>query len=288
MHLLVIAFSGVVAARQLAHEPPPPPSRGAGGDTFDVDGLVDGEEAGEQAIGAAPAAAEPAPAAEEASNPVPKDQPEPEKVDQSKRHGKKRRHPHREAPAAGSADAASSSGPGSPSASASASPPGDGPGEGKTYGPAGAPRGVQNLATAFARALPSATYAQAVWRQLPVGEVGKCQATFEVAEGGTIVELSFPEETPASLRAMVQATRPLLGGEFALGDYGAVAAGRETLAIEVSLSDVAPPTGIHDEREVLELGHDPPSEKKPGQAHFILASGRRFDAIIRVVKVSAR
>jgi hypothetical protein len=76
-----------------------------------------------------------------------------------------------------------------------------------------------------------------------------------------------------------------LQGEFALSNFGETRAGRETLRVDVELSQIAPPTDTNGKPQEIRLGCDE-VEPPPCRPHFTLADGRHFAA--RVSVVSAR
>lgn len=265
-----------------------------GGDTFDVDGLVagTGQPGGPSSDATTSEPREPPP-----TEPLPREpgsDPQPERKPSLTSREPRRHEPRRRPTPAPPARAVKP--PGERAAkgehrtrSGDAAGEGDasagGPGAGRQYGDASGERGVRNLARTFARALPAAVSGQRAWAELPTGHVGAVDATFVVDADGKIRELVVQDGVAPALAALVNRTRGLLLGELSLTGHAGKNAGRETLRIDVTLSQV-PATEDDDGTRVLLLGHEPPSAGKPGRAYFVLASGRRFDATIRIVTTS--
>jgi hypothetical protein len=125
--------------------------------------------------------------------------------------------------------------------------------------------------------------ADPVWAALPVGKAGAVEATISVGGDGRVVAVAVSDQATEPLRHLVERTMGLLrGGELSLTGYGRVAAGRETLRIEVVLSDVDPTASPAD----LILGSSAPAGQTPGRAYFVLRSGRRFDATVDVLRTA--
>jgi hypothetical protein len=263
-----------------------------GGDTFDIEGVVDGVEgkggvtrpAVEPSEAPQPAAVvkTTAPAAEPAA-PPPKEPP-------------RRRKPRVRPPPAKSAEPVMAP----PAASSSSSDErraaaGDGPGLGgdkgggerRSYGSEGSRRGVRNLARAFTRAIPPATGADDAWKTLPLGPVGRVDLTVDVDENGRVVAVEVDEKAPRVLDRLVTRTMALLrAGTYAL--TGVDGAGREKLRIDVVLSQREPLKAPEEGGDVaLRFGHEPPEPGHPGRAYFTLVSGRHVEATIAIVSTVA-
>lgn len=147
------------------------------------------------------------------------------------------------------------------------------------------PPGVRHLAPAFTRALPASGYADPRWSELPPGSLGRTELEIVVDESGRISGVSFdPEKPPAPVvEQLVENTVMLLkAGTFSL-DALHVSAGRERLALEVTLSDEPSPAPDAAPRGLFRKGFEPPSPKRPGYARFTLNSGRRMEALVRIL-----
>jgi hypothetical protein len=287
LHVVAITTAGGVASRQLARaegrgvhaESSEPRARSGGGDTFDLEELRDelgaarGGEQPRASHGDAAPAEGPAPEATATAT-------EGARENQALDPPLKRKRKRNKTALARPGPAASSSARAAPAAGDDAGGPGerDSDGRGRRYGAHGAERGVQGVARAFTHALPRAISADPIWAELRAGEVGSFEVTFVVGADGKIVSVTLADDLERHFRALVARTRPLLGGEFVLSRHGSVGAGEETLRIDVALSDVEPPT------EELSLGYEAPTLDQAGRAHFVLKSGRRFDATIRIVE----
>jgi len=298
---------------------------GWAGDTFDIDGLVPGEPGGgREASGArdespaddaepetdgepvepvppppAPAPQPPPPPVTDAEPEVPAEPdppavepaPEPPPAPPSPTTAQSAQPPTVPGPdddgrregqdAAASQRASAATEPGEGAAAAGA-------GKGRTYGAAGGRRGIRVLAPAFTRAIPAAVSADIAWSRLPVGPAGRVTITVTVDSGGKITDVTLPDDAAPHLEDLVNRTMALLrAGRFALSPTDG--AGKQTIAIEVELSEQAPIE--HDSAkptDALNLGHDAPTATAPGRAYFTLASGRHFEARITVVRSDAQ
>jgi len=288
-HLALVVTTTVVAAepeqplqRQLASGAEAAP----GGNTFDIDSLIDDPVAGQGDDAADPAVVPPAPAAHPAkdqgealppapppptpSPPAPAGPPEPPAppLTPPADHAPSTAPDHAPSTerAAGSAPAGAEE-PGKESSAA---------GRGRRYGAAGGRRGVRDFARAFTRAVPAAVSADAAWAKLPLGVVGRLEITVEVDDNARIVAHHVePDDLAPPLRRIIKRTMPLLAGEFALSAVDG--AGSETMRVEVSLSQREP-------LAELVLGHELPSAGRSGRAYFTLASGRHFEATIVLLR----
>lgn len=301
----VALVAGDVTAVAAAEQPGLEQSDGVwAGDTFDIDGLVDGEPGRGRAAEAAkpePPATRTEPAAPAKTGASPEPEPVPaltaraalpvtSPVPSSIGPAAAASGVDREPPphAQRQTDSPKAQGGASPSTEAGTGEGSGGQGPGRSYGAASERRGLRVLAPAFARAIPAAVSADPVWSRLPLGPAGRLEITITLNDDGKIVEVPLPENTPSHLRAIVERTMALLrAGRFAL--TGATGAGAETLRIEVTLSQQDPIE--HDSAkpsDALRLGHQPPTADEPGRAHFTLASGRHFEALITVLASAAR
>jgi hypothetical protein len=147
------------------------------------------------------------------------------------------------------------------------------------------PPGVRHLAPAFTRALPASSYADPRWSELPSGPLGRTELVITVDESGHISDVSFDPRTPPVpvVEQLVRNTILLLkSGVFSL-DARSVSAGRERLALDVSLSDEASPEPDSAPRGLFRKGFEPPSPSRPGYARFTLNSGRHMEAVVRML-----
>jgi hypothetical protein len=281
LHAAVVGAFGIATrVRPPAAELPPalsssePQSAAFGGDTFEVEALVDAP-ARAQATPSQPAAAEPdpAPAAPPPTAAI-AEQPKP-------KPRSRRAKPKRTEPSAASAAS---------TASPSAEEP-DAPGSGATYGAADLPPGVRHLGPAFTRAISAATNRDPFWTTLPLGNVGTARVAIAVGEDGKIERVKRDDDPPlaAPLERLVERTLALLrSGRFALSRR-APGAGRELLEIEVLLSQVDPPDdALEEAAHTAKMGFSPPEPGKPGRAFFVHVSGLRFDARVAIVSQTAR
>jgi hypothetical protein len=299
-HGVLVAFTGALAPRALAAGGPSPRHGLDGapaGNTFDIEGLDEGpgsapakddtpravtprpvEPAPEQP---ATTTLEPPPSATAKTEPPTKPakaEPEPAPPPRPPR---KRRPPPATSAAAGASAAPATSASAAPQASAGAGTgAGDGgaPGAGKRYGAEEGKAGDRMVGRAFTRAVPNAVSADKRWAELPVGDVGSIELTIQVGPDGKMVRAEYDEKAPAALRSVVERTLATMrAGTFAL-TAAPGAPGSETLRITVTLSDVEPAILQH---------WDPPGVDKPGRCWFIQPTGRRFDAVIRIVSSRA-
>lgn len=298
-HAAVLAVSPFVAAREL-DEPVvaarlPMPESG-GGDTFEIDGLVDDDRSAigdvaprtespseansdQAARGNEQTASEPPPpAARPAAAHRERDLPEAD-VPTEHVYDKPPRAPKRRKTLAERLGL-----PASPAGGADATPGDNGEGKGRHYGAAGLPRGVRNIAGDFARALPAAVSADRVWSRRALGSAGEVEVVLSIDDQGRIEDHAVPHDTPLYLEDMVSRTVALLhGGRFAL-TAAPGRPGKETLRIAVTLSKRDPiEQEGSDPHHALNLGHEPPEQDRPGKAYFTLASGRHFEAEVTIV-----
>jgi hypothetical protein len=159
-------------------------------------------------------------------------------------------------------------------------------GVGLAFGAAGLPPGVRNLPSAFTRAIPPAVSADPVWSEMPAGHVGSFRLRVELDDAGHIGDAEPVLERPGSkvpahfLRLKQRVIALLGGGQFALKTTPG--AGTQTFAIDVTLSDRTPNEDV-DPRRAYNIGFDPPSAGRAGRAYFTLGSGRHFEAKVRLV-----
>jgi hypothetical protein len=292
------------------------PEPGGGGDTFEVDTVIDegGESvgdaegtedqadetddpAGEEELAPAPdpdpepqaapvpdPTPAPAPAPEAAPDPDPDPDPDPASAPDSDPAPEPDSTP---SPTSSATPAPSPAKTGTPQASAS----GKGEGRGKTYGAAGLPRGVRHLAPAFVRAIPPAVSGDGAWARLDLGPVGEVTLTVVVDDEGRVARIDARHEgdEPRNvMQRLVKRTTALLkAGRYALTARPG-AAGRETFRVEVTLTQRDPidQDGANPD-DALQLGNEPPTLEAPGKAYFTLASGRHFEAVVTIVASEA-
>lgn len=147
------------------------------------------------------------------------------------------------------------------------------------------PPGVRHLAPAFTRALPASSYADPRWSEMPTGSLGRVELEIVVDEDGHISDVSFDPRKPPTpvVEQLVKNTVLLLkAGVFSI-DARTVSAGRERLALEVSLSDEPSPAPDSAPQGLFRKGFEPPSPSRPGYARFTLNSGRHMEAIVRIL-----
>jgi hypothetical protein len=148
------------------------------------------------------------------------------------------------------------------------------------------PPGVRHLAPAFTRALPASSYADPRWSELPAGSLGRTEIEIVIDDSGHITDVSFDSRKPPApvVEQLVKNTVMLLkAGTFSI-DARSVSAGRERIALEVSLSDEASPEPDSAPRGLFRKGFEPPSAKRPGYARFTLNSGRHMEAVVRLLE----
>jgi outer membrane biosynthesis protein TonB len=261
----------------------------AGGDTFEIDAVSDQdpgdaprgqplEDDSDRAEGRDQERDRPQPP------PHPNAEPAPEATQAPRVDPEPAPLPERAAPrGAGSTDPAQSAS-GAPrkgDVGPDAQPDGRRDGTGRRYGSADSPRGVRNLPRAFTRAIPAAVSADPAWGELALGRIGSVEVTISVDDDGKIAEVDIAQTTPPVLKRLVDRTMVLLrAGRFALA--GVDGAGRQKLEIDVVLSHRNLAVDPDDQRLVLELGHEPPTDSAPGRAYFTLRSGRHVEARIRI------
>jgi outer membrane biosynthesis protein TonB len=282
LHAAVVGAFGIATrVRPPTAELPPalsssePQSAAFGGDTFEVEALVD-----------APARAQSAPSKPAAAEPDPAPAPPPPTSDAVAEKPKPKPRPRRAKLKRTESSAASEASTASPSAEEP-----DAPGSGATYGAADLPPGVRHLGPAFTRAISAASNRDPFWTTLALGKVGTARITIGVNEDGKIERLKRDDEPPlaAPLERLVERTLVLLrSGRFALSRR-APGAGREVLEIEVLLSQVEPLDDVLDDAaHTTKMGFSPPEPGKPGRAFFVHVSGFRFDARVAIVAQTAR
>jgi hypothetical protein len=278
LHAAVVgAFTWAGASRSAAAVSPPASAAlrfgAAAGDTFDVDAITEAPRRGDrQRTATAPSPPRPSPP-ERAARPV---KPAPAERAPGALRAKRAK------PASTQPAAAAGGGEQAPGASEQSD-------DGRSYGAAGLPPGVRQLAPAFTQAIAAATNRDPFWAAQPLGDVGSVLVVIDVNEDGriTLVENDEQRTLPPALDRLVQRTLMLLrSGRFALSRRGANA-GRESFTIDVTLSQVPPPEGDWDDPgHTASIGFSPPAPGKPGNAYFVHGSGRRFDA--RVTIASSR
>ncbi len=148
----------------------------------------------------------------------------------------------------------------------------------------GLPAGVRFFGKAFARALPSASFADSRWSELPLGFLGRALVDVRVDAEGHLetLELAADQDVPAPIRAMVDNTRLLLkSGTFSL-HTDRESPGSERWSLEVTIGTAAPnPDDTADPRRLFGMGHREPLGGKPGFAQFTLNSGRHVAAALQ-------
>ncbi len=147
-----------------------------------------------------------------------------------------------------------------------------------TAGASDLARKPRDLAKAFTRAVPYATNADPLWSRLPLGEVGRVDIQLNLRQGRILPRSSkLARLDPNSpLGRLEQRTRALIrSGQFAL-PHSADDSGTQTLRVRVRLSQQQP-------QDALSVGFNAPTPDSPGLAWFVLESGRRFEAEIRLI-----
>ena len=157
------------------------------------------------------------------------------------------------------------------------------PGHG-AFGAAGKRRGVRNLATAFARAMPIANSADPVWKTLPVGPAGTLDIILEVGEDGKIAAAKPVDvaRAPEHLVRLVQRTLTLLrAGRFALSS--SQSEGSETYRLDATIEQVE---AAQDDTSAgpYALGFKAPTRDTKGHATFTLRTGRRITIELSLVQ----
>jgi len=149
---------------------------------------------------------------------------------------------------------------------------------------------VRNIARAFARALPAAISGDPIWSKLPAGALDPVEVQLVINAEGRIgaakllQDVPLPKEMAKPFARLLKRTMALLqSGTFALS-HGGGGRGRETLRIQITLSDGQPSADPNAKPLDLEsMGHEPPSLKRRGSGYFTLKSGRHFRATISIV-----
>lgn len=147
------------------------------------------------------------------------------------------------------------------------------------------PPGARHLAPAFTRALPASGYTDPRWSELPPGPLGRTELEIVIDESGHISDVAFDAKKPPApvVEQLVKNTILLLkAGVFSI-DARSVSAGRERIALEVTLSDDPSPEPDAAPRGLFRKGFEPPSPGRPGYARFTLNSGRRMEAVVRLL-----
>ncbi|MEZ4227493.1 MAG: hypothetical protein R3B13_41525 [Polyangiaceae bacterium] len=225
----------------------------------------------------APAAPEPAPAAREPRVKPSSDSSEPTQPKKRRSRRPRREHAPRPEPAASTATSAvASAGP------APAAPAAEGGGATESGANTDLPAGVRRLDKAFVRAITAATHRDRIWTELPAGVVGKVLVRISVDADGKLGEAQTePEVLSEPLQHLVTRTQAMLkSGRFALPS--GLGAGEIALEVEVTLSDGVPSEDGDNPGSTVSLGFEAPRRDHPGKAYFLLASGRRFEASVRL------
>jgi hypothetical protein len=276
--VLHVVVAGIVINAGARRGPLVDPTRGAAwqGETFDIDELMKEPANSKSGPASTPAPTTPATPAP-TSEPEPKaKEPPPSETEARAPKPKPERPKKPEQPANAETPPASSARAGA-ATSESGSP---------RAGSTGEAPGVANLAKAFARALTAATHRDAIWDELPLGEVGSVKVVITLADDGTVEEsiLKERDEVPAALVRAVDKTFLLLKtGRFALSTSDAKQ-GAETFRIDFVLSQGTPDEDAEDPHHTLNMGFDPPLPEKAGRSYFDHASGRHFDAKITLLR----
>ncbi len=146
-----------------------------------------------------------------------------------------------------------------------------------SFGSVGLPPGVRHLPSAFARALPEASYGDAGWEDLPLGGAGEFTLELTVDDEGKLGELVYTDpkqrdRLAAPLRHMVERAMILLkSGTFSIAQ-STRESGRQRFKLSVEISQEAPP----DEGVPFNKAYDSPRPGHPGNARILLRSGRRI------------
>ncbi len=170
----------------------------------------------------------------------------------------------------------------------------DAPNSGATsgsYGSQGLPPGVSSLPGALTRVIPAAGRGDPIWQSLPAGPQRPFFVRVRVGADGQIAEAEVLEshdgsEVPPQFKHLRDRLLAFLGaGQFALQNNAR--AGTDLFKITITLSDLPLP---EDEAPaaLVNVGSEAPQGKKPGHAHFTLASGRHFEAVIEVLGSPAK
>lgn len=144
------------------------------------------------------------------------------------------------------------------------------------------PAGVRRLDKAFVRAITAATHRDPYWRSAPAGSVGSARIRLSVDADGKLGEMvTEPREAGAAIgRVLTRTALMLKSGRFALPQ--GQGAGVVQIELEIVLSDGAATEDADDPTATVTMGFTPPTHTKAGRAYFSLASGRRFEATVRL------
>ena len=165
-----------------------------------------------------------------------------------------------------------------PGLSGSGSPAAGGPGALGAEGQVKRP----DLRGAFIHAIPLASAADPVWRELPPGPAGTIEISIIVSDSGKITGRKVPNAAPKHLLALVERTlAQLASGTFALKD-GVVSPGTLRLALTVTeVSDVAVPEGQSGGAFGLK------SDVEKGTAEFTQVNGRHVEILVKLLPGAA-
>lgn len=116
--------------------------------------------------------------------------------------------------------------------------------------------------------------------------MGHTEFEISVDEEGRITDIEFDARHPPApvVERLVKNTLLLLkSGVFSI-DARSVSAGRERIALDVTLSDEASPQPDAAPRGLFRKGFEPPTPERPGVARFTLNSGRHMEAVVRLLR----
>ena len=132
------------------------------------------------------------------------------------------------------------------------------------------------------RAITAATHRDPYWRSAPAGSVGSARIRLSVDADGKLGEMvTEPREVEAAIgRVLTRTALMLKSGRFALPQ--GQGAGVVQIELEIVLSDGAATEDADDPTATVTMGFTPPTHTKAGRAYFFLASGRRFEATVRL------
>nr|HMR06794.1 hypothetical protein [Polyangiaceae bacterium] len=144
------------------------------------------------------------------------------------------------------------------------------------------PAGVRRLDKAFVRAITAATHRDPYWRSAPAGSVGSARIRLSVDADGKLGEMvTEPRDVGAAIgRVLTRTALMLKSGRFALPQ--GQGAGVVQIELEIVLSDGTATEDADDPTATVTMGFTPPTHTKDGRAYFSLASGRRFEATVRL------